>query len=88
MGIIRECDTFTCVHCNGVVFVGVKMIGAAPGDDPDLGGYCTSCDAPICSGCAGKECRPFKAWLEHAESATTARVMADLQYERMLKDRS
>lgn len=87
MGIVRECDTFTCVHCNGIVFVGVIMVGA-PEKEPDLGGFCLKCNAPICGGCAGKDCRPFGKWLERMESATTARLIADRQYAELVKGSS
>lgn len=47
-------DTFTCTHCNTVVFVTPKM---AP---TEMGGYCASCHAPICKCCVGKPCVPFE----------------------------
>lgn len=56
-----ERDTFTCKHCNSVVFVQPKM------SPTELGGYCALCAAPICSGCAGKTCVPFERRLEEQE---------------------
>ena len=58
-----ECDTVTCIHCNGVVFV-------AAGKDPsDLGGFCVLCNRNICAACASTgKCDPFEKKLERIES--------------------
>ncbi len=54
-----EQDTFTCKHCNGVVFV-------APFEDPaKAGGWCMNCHALICVQVG--ECRPFERQLEQQE---------------------
>ncbi len=56
-----ERDTFTCKHCNSVVFV-------EPFQDPAAaGGWCMNCAALICRECAGRECRPFERQLEREE---------------------
>ena len=75
-----ERDTFTCVHCNGVVFV-------KPGPGSDPGGFCMKCFANICGPCAdlGK-CTPFEKRLEAIERDITARVERDRALERALKD--
>jgi len=54
-----ECDTFTCAHCNSVVFV-------PPFTDPaDIGGGCRICDGLICNKCVDlRACSPFEAKLE------------------------
>ena len=45
-----ERDTFTCRHCQKVVFV-------KPFCDPaDMGGRCTLCGGLHCSECVGKGC--------------------------------
>jgi hypothetical protein len=58
----KESDTFTCVHCNGIVFV-------TPLTNPaDLGGWCGCCAKPICKKCTGKPCVPFLKKLDAMES--------------------
>lgn len=61
-GDIEE-DTFTCAHCNSIVFV-------KPRQDPsEMGGFCTQCYRHICTKCADLGmCRPFEKWLEQVES--------------------
>jgi hypothetical protein len=59
---IRECDTFTCAHCNGVVHVKPKC------DPADLGGQCRLCDKPICPKCVGGSCLPFEKKMEQMEA--------------------
>ncbi len=56
-----EKDTFTCCHCNRVVFVEPKS------SPSDMGGWCMMCSKPVCPGCAGKSCTPFEKKLEAAE---------------------
>ena len=53
--VVRECDTFTCGHCNRVVPVPPR---AAPAQ---LGGTCGNCQALICPRCAQDgRCTPFE----------------------------
>lgn len=67
-----ECDTFTCNHCNSVVFVQAK---AAP---ETLGGFCTLCMKNICPKCTGKTCVPFEKKLEAMEARSRLlRAMGD-----------
>lgn len=58
-----ECDTFTCTHCNTVVFVRPKT------DPASLGGFCRLCYKHICGPCADKGvCTPFEKKLEEVEA--------------------
>lgn len=63
----RENDTFTCGHCNCVVFV-------KPMADPaTYGGWCGGCSRLICPACEQKKvetlsCAPFEKWLEQQEA--------------------
>lgn len=63
----RERDTFTCGHCNRVVFV-------KPQADPaTYGGFCGGCYRLICQACEAEKvrtlaCRPFEKWLEQQEA--------------------
>lgn len=58
-----ESDTFTCKHCNQIVFV-------KPKEDPaNVGGMCKQCMGLICPKCASKmTCTPFELKLEKAEA--------------------
>lgn len=57
-----EQDTFTCQHCNRVVFV-------KPFCDPaSMGGRCTCCDGLICEQCVGKGCDPMEKKLQRWEA--------------------
>lgn len=59
---MRECDTFTCSHCQFVVFVKPKC------DPSELGGFCRLCFKHICGPCADKGmCDPFEKKLERME---------------------
>ena len=62
-GIVKEEDSFTCGHCNAVVFV-------APLADPSsFGGFCRLCMRHVCEPCAGQGgCDPFEKKLERMES--------------------
>lgn len=61
-GVLREQDTFTCCHCNTIVFVKP----AAP--PSESGGFCRLCMKPTCGPCADKgECTPFEKKLEAIE---------------------
>lgn len=60
-----EIDTFTCVHCNGVVFVRERA---------DMGGFCRQCMRHICGSCADSgECTPFLKAIEKSEEAGAKR---------------
>jgi hypothetical protein len=56
------CSTFTCAHCNTVVFVRPKthVFHSAPG-------FCQLCSAHTCRKCTSKECKPFEKKLEEIE---------------------
>jgi hypothetical protein len=49
-----EEDTFTCGHCNRVVFVPAKC------SPTDLGGLCSCCSKLICPSCVGRGCDPME----------------------------
>ncbi len=58
-----EEDTFTCCHCNMIVFV------AARADPSEFGGFCRMCMSHICPGCATEgTCKPFEKKLEEMEA--------------------
>lgn len=60
---VKECDTFTCCHCNTVVHVPVKA------SMDKVGSWCTLCMKPTCPRCAATgECKPFEKKLEEAEA--------------------
>jgi hypothetical protein len=61
-----ECDTFTCFHCNTVVFVKPKC------DPADLGGMCRLCGKMICPRCVSGPCIPFERKLEIWEARDNA----------------
>lgn len=63
-----ERDTFTCNHCQHVVFVKPKA------DPSDLGGFCRRCMKLICPGCnkAGG-CTPFEEQLRRMEASDISR---------------
>ncbi len=60
--IVEEQDTYTCGHCNSIVFV-------KPKEDPSkMGGFCTMCMSHTCAKCAGEgSCTPFEKKLEEME---------------------
>jgi hypothetical protein len=60
------CDTFTCSHCNEVVFLADATGKAKPPEE--CGGFCTLCMRHVCKRCSGKECRPFEKRLEEMEA--------------------
>lgn len=62
-GGIVERDSFTCRHCQFVVFV-------PPRTDPaNLGGLCKQCMGLICPKCTAKgTCTPFELALEKMEA--------------------
>jgi len=62
-GLQKEQDTFTCVHCNSIVFV--QPFQAAS----DAGGWCMNCSKPICATCADDgRCTPFLRKIEEIEA--------------------
>lgn len=65
---LREMDTFTCKHCNGVKYV-------RPKERPeDLGGLCKVCMGLICGPCVNDgTCVPFEKKLEQVEARDRAR---------------
>lgn len=60
---IKECDTYTCNHCNCVKHV-------KPKEKPeDIGGLCRCCMKLICSECVSiGVCDPFMKKLEREEA--------------------
>lgn len=64
---VRECDTFTCAHCQRITHVRAK---ARP---EDVGGLCKCCMGLICPRCLSKPCVPFLKKLEQAEASYHAR---------------
>ena len=57
-----EEDTFTCAHCNTIVFV-------KPYAPPtDAGGACMMCMRLVCPTCAGQPCHPFEEKLRAMEA--------------------
>jgi hypothetical protein len=65
--VIEEEDSFTCVHCNTIVFVKPKQ------DPAEMGGVCRLCSglspAYICQHCEGLgTCDPFEKKLLRMEA--------------------
>ena len=75
-----EKDSFTCVHCNSVVFV-------APGTDPTIdNGFCIKCMKHICGPCADHgECVPWERQMEEFEAKVRTRIHRELAVDRMLR---
>jgi len=71
-----ERDTFTCAHCNSVVFVQPRA------DPATMGGFCRSCMKLICPKCAGKPCAPFQKQIEAAERRDLDRRRMDEALKR------
>jgi hypothetical protein len=69
-----EADTFTCHHCNSVVFVPPRA------DPSSLGGFCRLCMRHICGPCTDKACTPFEKKLEEMERKYYTRR----QYEKVM----
>lgn len=61
-GKVLEEDTFTCGHCNTIVFV-------QPRQNPsEMGGFCRMCMGHTCATCAGiGTCEPFEKKMEAME---------------------
>jgi len=64
---IVERDTFTCNHCNTVVYIKPK---ASP---DDFGSMCRLCMKMVCRRCANYGCTPFEKKLEAIEARDRAR---------------
>lgn len=63
-----EEDTFSCTHCNAIVFVSDQTTGK-PLPPDDAGGFCLRCMKHICKRCATDgRCTPFERRLEQAEA--------------------
>jgi len=68
-GIRQEADSFTCAHCNRIVFVKPKC------DPSDLGGFCRLCTKMICPKCVDiGSCDPFEKKLERQEKEYRHRI--------------
>jgi hypothetical protein len=68
-----EADTFTCIHCNRIVFVKPRASAA------ESGGWCCLCNKAICPTCIGKPCDPFEKKLKRMED----RGRFNRQFERV-----
>lgn len=62
----EEADTFTCNHCQRVVFVRPRC------DPADAGGLCRQCDGLICPACIGKVCDPWEKQMQRMEAREAA----------------
>lgn len=63
----RECDTFSCKHCNRVVFVNSREMAA------DIGGFCKCCTGLICGPCVDAgTCTPLEKRLQEMERRADA----------------
>lgn len=61
--VAAETDTFSCGHCNKVVFVPART------DPANLGGLCKQCMKLICPHClAGGRCTPLEKRLAEQEA--------------------
>ena len=66
--VLKEEDTYSCGHCNKVVFVKPKC------DPADLGGLCYQCMKLICPHCHGVgTCDPLEKKLEREAASYHAR---------------
>lgn len=63
----KEHDSFSCKHCNRVVFVNAREKAE------DLGGFCKVCTGLICGPCVGKGCDVLEEKLRRAEAKQDAR---------------
>ena len=60
----REQDSFTCGHCNAIVFVSPLTPTRRVSDD----GFCRLCSSHVCPTCTDKgDCTPFMRLVERAE---------------------
>lgn len=66
-GNLTERDSFTCKHCNTVVWVPPKA------NPSDIGGMCYACMGLVCPRCVDKRtCDPFEKKLARAEARHAA----------------
>ena len=62
-GVALERDTFSCSHCQRVVFV--TPFAAAS----ECGGWCGNCAKPVCGDCADRGvCVPWERVMERIEA--------------------
>lgn len=62
-----EEDTFTCCHCNKIVFVSDAQGNPVPAEQ--VGGFCLRCMMNTCTTCATDgRCIPFEKKLEQMEA--------------------
>jgi hypothetical protein len=67
--VVKEADTFTCQHCNRVVYV---RPFCSP-SDIEFGGQCKGCMGLICLSCYDKPgCDHIEKKLERAEARSRA----------------
>lgn len=60
---VREKDTFSCCHCNKVVFVEPRQSAT------DAGGWCMRCARNTCGPCADLgRCTPLEKRIEQMEA--------------------
>src|SRR5262245_13285430 len=70
---VVEVDTFSCFHCNSVVYVRPKM------DPADMGGLCKLCMKLICKYCYDKgNCDPLEEKLRRSEDRDRFRRSLEL----------
>lgn len=62
-----EFNTMTCSHCNGLTHL---RAGQSP---TDIGGFCYTCQKPICAKCVGKGCDEIQRKLDRWEASYHAR---------------
>ncbi len=62
----KECDTFTCNHCQKIVHVPPMINGT------EVGGFCMKCDSLVCNQCKAKQtCTPVEKQIEDALKRTS-----------------
>lgn len=87
-GEIKEHDTFTCKHCNGIVKVPPGMVSVTVGE------FCRKCMGHICDRCAARmnatlQCVPFERWLARKEGRDAERKYAlDVEKEQEFLDKN
>jgi len=70
-----EMDTFTCCHCQTIVFMHNR-----DGTRADPGGFCRLCFRQCCGPCADSgTCQPFERKLERSEAR--ARLLRQIGVE-------
>jgi hypothetical protein len=64
---IKEADSYTCFHCQRIVFVQPRC------PPSDAGGWCGRCTRLICKRCVGKgSCTPWERQMERMEARDRA----------------